>query len=152
VFASPEPITLRRLVDLLERPDPKRVEAALVVVAERLAGAAPIAPHRRRSSDPHDARDGRHDQRLFKARKAERISGGAGDALRHRLPPAVTRRDPRRAGRPDARTLVERGLARVTGRATCPDIRCSTATRDFLDRFGLGSLEELPRDTELSKD
>ena len=37
VYASPEPLTNRRLTTLLERPDPKRVKAALERVQECLA-------------------------------------------------------------------------------------------------------------------
>jgi segregation and condensation protein B len=54
---------------------------------------------------------------------------------------------------PILRTLVDRGLVRVEGRADVPGhpLQYGT-TRSFLDRFGLGSLEELPRDSELSRD
>ena len=54
---------------------------------------------------------------------------------------------------PILRTLVDRGLVRVTGRADVPGhpLQYGT-TKTFLDRFGLGSLEDLPRDTELAKD
>jgi segregation and condensation protein B len=54
---------------------------------------------------------------------------------------------------PILRTLVDRGLVRVEGRADVPGhpLQYGT-TRSFLDRFGLGSLAELPRDSELSRD
>ena len=54
---------------------------------------------------------------------------------------------------PILRTLVDRGLVRVTGRAEVPGAPLEYGTtKDFLDRFGLGSLEELPRDAELTRD
>jgi segregation and condensation protein B len=161
VFASPEPISLRRLVDLLERPATRRVEAALVVVAERLAQSG-LPLELRRIAGGHQILTtpamGSTIQRLFKARKAERISGAALETLAviaYRQPVTKAEIEAIRgvqAG-PMLRTLVERGLARVTGRADVPGhpLQYGT-TRDFLDRFGLGSLEELPRDTELSKD
>ncbi len=54
---------------------------------------------------------------------------------------------------PILRSLIERGLVRVTGRADVPGhpLQYGT-TREFLDRFGLASLAELPRDSELTKD
>jgi segregation and condensation protein B len=54
---------------------------------------------------------------------------------------------------PILRTLVDRGLVRVEGRADVPGHPLQYATtRTFLDRFGLGSLDELPRDSELTRD
>ena len=54
---------------------------------------------------------------------------------------------------PILRTLIERGLVRVTGRADVPGhpLQYGT-TREFLDRFGLASLADLPRDGELTRD
>ena len=50
------------------------------------------------------------------------------------------------------RTLVDRGLARVTGRANLPGSPLQYGTtKEFLDRFGLGSLKDLPRDGELTE-
>lgn len=161
VFASPEPISSRRLADLLERPAAKRIEAALVVIAERL-GQSGLPLELRRIAGGHQILTtpdmGGTVQRLFKARKAERISGAALETLSviaYRQPVTKAEIEAIRgvqAG-PMLRTLVERGLARVTGRADVPGhpLQYGT-TRDFLDRFGLGSLDELPRDAELSKD
>ena len=54
---------------------------------------------------------------------------------------------------PILRSLVDRGLARVTGRADVPGhpLQYGT-TKDFLDRFGLMGLDDLPRDAELARD
>ncbi len=161
VYASPEPITLRRIVDLLERPDSKRVDAALLTIAEKLAHSGLPLELRKIAGGYHvltTPEMGTTIQRLFKARKAERISGAALETLAviaYRQPVTKAEIEAIRgvqAG-PMLRTLVERGLARVTGRADVPGhpLQYGT-TRDFLDRFGLGSLDELPRDTELSKD
>ncbi|MEO6709667.1 MAG: SMC-Scp complex subunit ScpB, partial [Planctomycetota bacterium] len=161
VYASPEPITLRRIVDLLERPDSKRVDTALLSIAERLSHSGLPLELRKIAGGYHiltTPEMGTTIQRLFKARKAERISGAALETLSviaYRQPVTKAEIEAIRgvqAG-PMLRTLVERGLARVTGRADVPGhpLQYGT-TRDFLDRFGLGSLDELPRDAELSKD
>ena len=54
---------------------------------------------------------------------------------------------------PILRSLVDRGLVRVTGRADVPGhpLQYGT-TKEFLDRFGLMSLKDLPRDGELARD
>jgi segregation and condensation protein B len=161
VFASPEPISLRRIVELLERPETARVEAALASLRERLAQSAlplelrPIAGGWQILTTPEM---GATIQRLFKARRTERISAAALETMAvvaYRQPVTKAEIEAIRgvqAG-PILRTLVERGLVRVIGRADVPGhpLQYGT-TRDFLDRFGLGSLDELPRDAELSKD
>jgi len=54
---------------------------------------------------------------------------------------------------PILRTLVDRGLVKVTGRADQPGHALEYGTtREFLDRFGLASLGDLPRDGELARD
>lgn len=161
VFASPEPIALRRLVALLENPAVARVEAALVRVRERLT----------QSSLPLELREiaggfqilttpemGETIQRLFKARKAERISPAALETLAvvaYRQPVTKAEIEAIRGvqGGPILRTLIDRGLVRVAGHADVPGHPLLYATtREFLDRFGLASLGELPRDAELTKD
>ena len=50
------------------------------------------------------------------------------------------------------RMLVDRGLIRVTGRADQPGSPLQYGTtKEFLNRFGLASLKDLPRDGELAK-
>jgi segregation and condensation protein B len=91
-------------------------------------------------------------------RKSERISGAALETLAvvaYRQPVTKAEIEAIRgvqAG-PILRTLIERGLVRVTGRADVPGhpLQYGT-TREFLDRFGLSSLGDLPRDGELAKD
>ena len=53
---------------------------------------------------------------------------------------------------PILRSLIDRGLARVTGRADVPGhpLQYGT-TKAFLDRFGLSALDDLPRDSELAR-
>jgi segregation and condensation protein B len=161
LFASPEPLGLNRLVELLLRPEPARVRAALARVAERLAQAGlPLVPRElaggwRLLSDPEYA-----DvlQRLKKEPKPERISSAALETLAivaYRQPVTKAEVEAIRGVQsgPLLRTLVDRGLVRVSGRADQPGAPLQYATtREFLDRFGLASLKDLPRDGELTAD
>lgn len=161
VYASPEPLSERRLQQLLERPAMPRVRAALLALSERLA----------ETSLPLELRQiaggwqiltvadlGPVVQRLEKVRKAEKLSGAALETLAvvaYRQPVTKAEIEAIRgvqAG-PMLRMLVDRGMVRVAGRADVPGhpLQYGT-TRGFLERFGLASLEELPRDAELSKD
>ncbi|MCY2961243.1 MAG: SMC-Scp complex subunit ScpB [Planctomycetota bacterium] len=161
VYASPEPISERRLQALLEGPQLERIRAALATLRERLGN----------SGLPYELRTlaggyqilttpdvGEIVQRLAKVRKSERISGAALETLAvvaYRQPVSKAEIEAIRgvqAG-PILRTLIERGLVRVSGRSDDPGhpLQYGT-TKDFLDRFGLGSLADLPRDGELAKD
>ena len=54
---------------------------------------------------------------------------------------------------PVLRSLVDRGLVKITGRAELPGQPLLYGTsKEFLERFGLGALKELPRDGELNED
>ncbi len=161
VYASPEPISERRLQSLLEGPRLERIRAALETLRERLLN----------SGLPYELRTlaggyqilttpdvGEIVQRLAKVRKTERISGAALETLAvvaYRQPVSKAEVEAIRgvqAG-PILRTLIERGLVRVSGRSDDPGhpLQYGT-TKEFLDRFGLGSLADLPRDGELAKD
>jgi len=161
VYASPEPISERRLQVLLEGPQLERIRAALATLRERLANSG--LPYELRALAGGyqiltTADVGEIVQRLAKVRKSERISGAALETLAvvaYRQPVTKAEIEAIRgvqAG-PILRTLIERGLVRVSGRADVPGhpLQYGT-TREFLDRFGLGSLADLPRDGELTKD
>ncbi len=161
VFASPEPLSERRLVQLCDGPRLERVRAALASARERLA-ATGLPLELRAIAGGHQLLTkpelGPLVLRLFKARKAERISAAALETLAvvaYRQPVTKAEIEAIRgvqAG-PILRTLVDRGLVRVEGRADVPGHPLQYATtRSFLDRFGLASLDELPRDSELSRD
>lgn len=161
IFASPEPLTEKRLLNLLDRPRVERVRAAVAVVKERLAQCGLPLELRELAGGVQiltTPQMGEVVQRLFKARKAERVSAAALETLAviaYRQPVSKAEIEAIRgvqAG-PILRTLVDRGLVRVAGRADVPGhpLQYGT-TKGFLDRFGLGSLEDLPRDTELAKD
>lgn len=161
VYASPEPLSERRLQTLLEGPRLERVRSALESLRERLAASG--LPYELRALAGGfqiltRAAVGEFVQRLAKVRKSERISGAALETLAvvaYRQPVTKAEIEAIRgvqAG-PILRTLIERGLVRVSGRADVPGhpLQYGT-TREFLDRFGLESLTDLPRDGELAKD
>ena len=161
LFASPDPLSVGRLVALLERPSRPRVEAALGALGERLAEAElpfvlrPIAGGWRLLTDPEL---GDLVVRLTKSRRVERISAAALETLSivaYRQPVTKAEIEAIRGVQvgPILRSLVDRGLARVTGRADQPGAPLQYGTtREFLDRFGLASLQDLPRDGELTQD
>jgi segregation and condensation protein B len=161
VFASPDPLSEKRLAALLEGPSIARVRAALETVRERLEASGLPLELRRIAGGVQiltAARLGAVVQRLFKARKAERVSAAALETLAviaYRQPVTKAEIEAIRgvqAG-PILRSLIDRGLVKVAGRADVPGhpLQYGT-TREFLDRFGLGELGELPRDSELTKD
>ena len=159
LFASPEPLSLGRLVDLVQGPGSARVKRALAELAEGLAdGPLPVrladfAGGYRLVTDPSAAEVV---GRLQRAPKPERISGAALETLA-----IVAYRQPVTAAEIEAirgvqsgsllRGLVDRRLVKVTGRADQPGSPLQYGTtREFLERFGLARLEDLPRDGELA--
>jgi segregation and condensation protein B len=158
LFASPDPLSDARLADLLERPDPKRVQAVCARLGESLAAAGlpirlqKVAGGWRFLTDPAF---GAVLERLRSGAKPERISAAGLETLAivaYRQPVTKAEIEAIRgvqAG-PILRTLVDRGLVRVTGRADLPGAPLQYGTtREFLERFGLASLKSLPRDGEL---
>ncbi|MBL6719807.1 MAG: SMC-Scp complex subunit ScpB [Planctomycetes bacterium] len=161
LFASPEPLSEGRLRALLERPRPARVRAAVEALGQRIEQVGlPLQVRQLRGgwtllTTPEC---GDVVARLSGQAGPERISGAALETLAivaYRQP--VTKAEVEavrgvQAG-PILRTLVDRGLVKITGRAEVPGAPLEYGTtKDFLDRFGLGSLEELPRDAELTRD
>ncbi|MEO0661268.1 MAG: SMC-Scp complex subunit ScpB [Planctomycetota bacterium] len=161
LFASPDPLSVGRLVSLLERPPAARVRTSLERLAARLeASALPV--QLRGIKGGHTLMTvpelGEVVGRLAKGNPIERISPAALETLSivaYRQPVTKAEIEAIRgvqAG-PILRSLVDRGLVRVTGRADVPGAPLQYGTtKDFLDRFGLMSLDDLPRDAELAKD
>ena len=161
LFASPEPLSLGKLVQLLERPQRARVKLALETLAQRFEQAGlPMQVRGLKGgftllSTP-DA--GPTLARLAKGSTIERVSAAALETLSvvaYRQPVTKAEIEAIRgvqAG-PLLRSLVDRGLIKVSGRADVPGHPLEYATtKEFLDRFGLLNLGELPRDAELTQD
>jgi segregation and condensation protein B len=161
LFAAGEPLSQARLVELLERPAPPRVAAALDALAAGLEAAnLPLVVQRvagtwRILSDPELAPVV---ARLRSEPKPERISAAALETLAiiaYRQPVSKAEIEAIRgvqAG-PVLRSLVDRGLVRISGRAELPGAPLLYGTtKDFLERFGLAALKDLPRDGELNED
>lgn len=164
VFASPEPISARKLAALLAggeaRGDVARATAALEAIRKKLeASGLPldlrsIAGGWQILTTPDTSEVVK---RLFQERKAERISPAALETLAvvaYRQPVTKAEIEAIRGVQvaPILRSLVDRDLVRVTGRADVPGhpLQYGT-TKTFLDRFGLAGLDDLPRDSELTR-
>jgi segregation and condensation protein B len=161
VYASPEPISMRRLLEILEQPARPRLAVAIGRLQASLAACGlplelrEIAGGFQILTKPEM---GEVVQRLFKARRAERISSAALETLAviaYRQPVSKAEIEAIRgvqAG-PVLRSLVDRGLVRITGRADLPgQPLLYGTTKEFLERFGLSALGDLPRDGELNED
>lgn len=160
IYASPEPLAERRIGSLLDGPDPERVRVAIAALKQRLeASGLPlelrsIAGGWQILTAP---RLGEVVKRLFQERKAERISPAALETLAvvaYRQPVTKAEIEAIRGVQvgPILRALVERALVRVVGRADVPGHPLQYGTsKEFLDRFGLGGLGDLPRDSELAR-
>lgn len=168
LFASAEPLPQARLVELLERPAPARVQAALERLQARLESGEPgdgspglplvlrkIGGAWRLLTDPEL---GSVVGRLRAEPKPERISAAALETLAiiaYRQPVSKAEIEAIRgvqAG-PVLRSLVDRGLVRIAGRADLPgQPLLYGTTKEFLERFGLAALKDLPRDGELNED
>ena len=161
IYASPEPLSSRKLAELLGRPDPKRVTTSLNRLEERLGG----------SGLPLELRKIAGGWRILTAADLDPVLGELVISRRtERMSPAsletlsiVAYRQPVTKGEVEAirgvgagpmlRSLVDRGLVKVVGRAKQPGSPLQYGTtREFLERFGLGALKDLPRDDELTRD
>jgi len=164
LFASPDALPPARIAKLIEprRSFPvTRIEEALETLGEKLAEAGlPIVVRRLAGgvqllTDPTMAVEL---SRLFANRKVDRMTPAGLETLSvvaYRQPVTKLEIEAIRgvqAG-PVLRNLVDRNLIKVTGRADQPGnpLQYGT-TKDFLDRFGLGSLSDLPRDPELLRE
>ena len=161
LFAASEPLSPGRLQELLERPSLARVKASLVRLSESLESSPfPLALKRVAGTWRlvTAASEGEVIQRLKKESRPEKISGAALETLAivaYRQPVSKAEIEAIRgvqAG-PVLRALVDRRLVRVTGRADVPGSPLLYGTtKEFLERFGLAALGDLPRDGELVED
>lgn len=159
VFASPDPLSIGRMKDLTETST-AHVREALTALEEQLeVSGLPLVLRAigggfRLFSAPEVAEIV---GRLNKVRKAEKVTPAALETLSivaYRQPTTNAEVEAIRgvqAG-PMLRTLIDRGLIKVLGRADQPGSPLLYGTTaEFLDRFGLASLKDLPRDNELAR-
>jgi segregation and condensation protein B len=160
VFASSDPLSEKKIASLCAGVGVARVRAALETLKARLSASGlplelrSIAGGWRILTAPEQSPVV---ERLFEARKAERISPAALETLAivaYRQPVTKAEIEAIRgvqAG-PILRSLVDRDLIKVSGRADVPGHPLQYATtKAFLDRFGLSGLGDLPRDSELTR-
>jgi segregation and condensation protein B len=159
VFASDKPLTVSRIAELLGH-SPARIRAALTAFNELLRSigapfhAGEIAGGFRFLTDDSMSR---YVAALRGEQKKERLSAAGLETLAivaYRQPVSKAEIEAMRgvqAG-PILRTLLDRRLIRVTGRAPVPGrpLQYGT-TKEFLDRFHLASLKDLPTVEELTK-
>jgi segregation and condensation protein B len=161
LFATAEPLSGARLSGLLGDAPRSRIDRALDALRERLAA----------SGLPYELREVAGGWQLFtspdlsetvaslaRVRRDERVSPAALETLAviaYRQPVTKAEIESIRgvqAG-PILRALVDRDLVRVAGRSKDPgNALLYGTTRQFLDVFGLASLDDLPRDGELLRD
>ena len=160
IFASPDPLSSGRLGKLLGLKGKKKVQGGLDALALQLA----------EQGLPLVLRSVAGGWRLFTRpemgellsglteRKPDRISPAALETLAiiaYRQPVSKAEIEAIRGvgSGPILRALVDRRLAKVTGRADQPGSPLLYGTtREFLERFGLDSPADLPRDGELTRD
>jgi segregation and condensation protein B len=161
LFASPEPLALKAIHQAVgEEVDREVVAAALELLQERSAAEG-------RGIRLEEVAGGwqfltRHEyfpyvQRVARTRTEERMTPAAVETLAivaYKQPVTRAEVDAIRgvACGPILRTLMEKGLVRVTGRADVPGHPFQYGTtRTFLKHFGLKSPRDLPDPQELSR-
>lgn len=158
VFASPEPVGPARLLEVLDGPTEEEVVSAIGALNDEYAGSARAFRIIRGGGGFRFAtlpEYGRWVRRLVIGSGRVRLSQAALETLSliaYRQP--ITRADIEAVRGVDTggvlKMLLERHLVRIAGRARSagrPLLYGTTA--DFLKHFGLDSLDDLPRPTEV---
>ena len=159
IFASPEPITLKTLVKILDGEPKEHVEEALTSLKETWASAGGLELVEVAGGYQIVTRPELNDwvRRLFHEHSSQRLSVQALETLAviaYRQPvtaPEITEiRGVNTSG--VLGTLLERRLIKVTGRkAVIGRPFLYATTREFLDRFGLRDLSDLPRVEDMAE-
>ena len=161
LFASPDPISMGRLRNLLGGVAKPRIEQAFADISKRLRDSGlpwelrPIAGGWQfyTTSDMAETV-----MALSKIRKDEKVSPASLETLAvvaYRQPVTKAEIEAIRGVQvgPVLRAMVDRGLVRVAGRADVPGHPLLyETTKKFLEAFGLMALDDLPRDAELLRD
>ncbi len=159
VFASPEPLTLKEAVALLEGEATKdEIEAALVLLKHDYDGQGGLQLVEVAGGYQIVTRPELHEyvRRLFHERTSQKLSVQALETLAviaYRQPvtaPEITEiRGVNTSG--VLNTLIERKLVKIVGRkAVVGRTFMYATTREFLDKFGLNDITDLPKVEDLA--
>jgi segregation and condensation protein B len=153
VFASPDPITLKQLCKLLDTEPKEEVVAALADLARRYAHSGGLQFVEVAGGYQIVTRPELHEwvRRLFHERTSHKLSVQALETLAviaYKQPITAMEVTEIRGVNTTGvvGTLLERGLVKITGRKQVvgrPFLYGTT--REFLDRFGLKDLTDLPK-------
>ncbi len=153
VFASPEPLTMKQLLKLLETEPKEEVIAALEDLKRRYEHSGGLQLVEVANGYQIVTRPELHEwvRRLFHERTTQKLSVQALETLAviaYKQPITAMEVAEIRGVNTSGvvGTLLERGLVKISGRKQVvgrPFLY--STTRDFLDRFGLKDLTDLPR-------
>ncbi len=153
VFASPDPITLKQLCKVLDSEPKEDVVAALAELARRYAHSGGLQLVEVADGYQIVTRPELHEwvRRLFHERTSQKLSVQALETLAviaYKQPITAMEVTEIRGVNTTGvvGTLLERGLVKIAGRKQVvgrPFLYATT--RDFLDRFGLKDLADLPK-------
>jgi segregation and condensation protein B len=159
IFASPEPITLKALGKLLDSEPKEDIEAALVALKEDYERPAGLQLVEVAGGYQIVTRPELHEwvRRLFHERTSSKLSVASLETLAviaYRQPvtaPEIAEiRGVNTAG--VLGTLVDRKLVKIVGRkAVVGRPFMYGTTRDFLERFGLNDISDLPKVEDMSE-
>lgn len=153
IFASPDPITLKALAKLLEPEPAERIEAAVVVLKSRYDEARGLTVVEVANGYQIVTRPELHEwvRRLFHERTTQKLSVAALETLAviaYKQPVTAAEIAEIRSVNTSGvlGTLMDRKLIKIAGRkAVVGRPFMYATTREFLERFGLRDLNDLPK-------
>jgi segregation and condensation protein B len=159
IFASPDPLTPKMLFKLLETEPREDVEAALAEVKQQYERPGGLQLTEVAGGYQIVTRPELHEwvRRLFHERTTQRLSVQALETLAviaYKQPVTVAEITEIRGVNPAGvlGTLIERGFVKIAGRkAVVGRPFLYGTTREFLVRFGLKALEDLPKIEEMAE-
>ena len=153
IFASPDPITVKALAKLLDPEPVPRIEAAIAVLRERYDERRGLQVVEIANGYQIVTRSEFHEwvRRLFHERTTQKLSVAALETLAviaYKQPVTAAEIAEIRSVNTSGvlGTLVDRKLVKIAGRkAVVGRPFMYATTREFLDRFGLRDLNDLPK-------
>ena len=153
IFASPDPVTPKSLQKLLDGEPPEAIDSAIAALKDRYAQAGGLQLIEVAGGYEIVTRPELHDwvRRLFHERTTQKLSVAALETLAviaYKQPVTAAEIAEIRGVNTSGvlGTLLDRQLIRIAGRKQVVGRPFTYATtREFLDRFGLKDLNDLPR-------